>query len=671
MNTTDINDDQILARLRGALDEVTAHSGDSAMVPLRSNPTRSHALRWVAAAAAVVALIGAIAWTVGRDNGAVDVADSTVGPPTSDTTPPTTPATVPADPQMRYFLSTADLVPETPGTTTIDSEGDVLMAWALGADPAAGLLTLQASATTDDVDPADTYTRVVDGTNLYFSGHGIEPDEFRRIADSVVAGSGLPWVLPEPGWEVLAVGEPTGTSVIRRYSNAVGMVTLGESPYNGEWSVMATADSITGVEVAGQLGWMATNTNGEFTMVMWRLPDEINWATMYIESTFADRAAGLIAAVVDTMTAEPAQPVDPPAQAGWLLVPGNPLTPRSNALGVWTGSEALLFGGIPMAGCPPNADCGSPGFAELRDGAAFDPATGAWRSLTSAPFPVSGGASSMVVDESVYVLANRTGYVDGEGGFARYNVATDAWTGLSLPPGDRLYWRLTAAGDTVAAFAGSDEQGAVTDWIFDAATDSWTALPDDPLGPSFDRMIASVGNHLYLFARDLVPDPNSEVPSLMRVARLDLRTSQWELLADSDVIGGSNPLVVGELIVFPTTGSADGGQVNNWGRSYPYGGIYDTATDTWSALPDPAADGGFVGAGAIDAGGGAYGSAQGGVLDVQTGQWIEIPVLTYDDSTDVLGQTIVSMGRTLLVFGGEWWGNDGGHVISDTLAWTP
>jgi hypothetical protein len=669
MNPTDTSDVHIIARLRGALDEVTAPPTGGSMVPLRANSTRESPVRSIAAAAAAVALVGAITWVVGRDEGAVDVADTTDAPPTSDTTPTT--ATVPEGLRMRYILSTADLAPEAPGRVTIDPQGVAHLAWALGGDPALGLLTLQASVVPLDLDPAGTYTRVVDGINLYFAGYGLAAEELARLADSVVAGSGLPWVLPQPEWEVLALGEPSGVGVVRRFGNATGLVTLGESPYNGEWTLMATADSITGVQVAGQPGWRATNTNGGFTVVMWRLPDGINWATLQIESTLADRVDALIAAVVDTIAGSPAQPADPPEQDGWASVPDNPLTPRSNALGLWTGTEALVFGGDPEAWCPLNADCVPPTFTRLRDGAAFDPASRTWRAIAPAPFPVSTAASAVVVEQSVFVLATPTGFVDGAGGFARYDVVTDTWTELAMPPGDSQYELVAVAGATVLAFGGSDERGAVTDWMFDPATDSWTALPDDPLGPSFDRMMATVGPNLYLFARDLVPNPGSKEPSLMRTARFDLRTSQWELLAASEVIGGSSPVVVGDLIAFPTTGSADGGQVNNWGRSYTFGGIYDTTADTWSALPEPAADGGFNGAGAIDAEGGTYESANGRVLDVSAAQWIEIPPLTYADGADVFGQTIVAMGRTLLVVGGEWWGNDGGHVISDALAWTP
>jgi hypothetical protein len=38
----------------------------------------------------------------------------------------------------------------------------------------------------------------------------------------------------------------------------------------------------------------------------------------------------------------------------------------------------------------------------------------------------------------------------------------------------------------------------------------------------------------------------------------------------------------------PSVGSADGGDVNNWGRqSYPFGGVLDPEAAEWKPLPDP------------------------------------------------------------------------------------
>ncbi len=43
------------------------------------------------------------------------------------------------------------------------------------------------------------------------------------------------------------------------------------------------------------------------------------------------------------------------AVSGWRELPGSPLSPRVQALGLWTGEEALIIGGSDTP-CPPNAD---------------------------------------------------------------------------------------------------------------------------------------------------------------------------------------------------------------------------------------------------------------------------------------------------------------------------
>ena len=40
-----------------------------------------------------------------------------------------------------------------------------------------------------------------------------------------------------------------------------------------------------------------------------------------------------------------------------------------------------------------------------------------------------------------------------------------------------------------------------------------------------------------------------------------------------------SPADEGGLLWNPSLGGADGGQVNNWGRAYPYGGVFDARAD--------------------------------------------------------------------------------------------
>ena len=94
-----------------------------------------------------------------------------------------------------------------------------------------------------------------------------------------------------------------------------------------------------------------------------------------------------------------------------------------------------------------------------------------------------------------------------------------------------------------------------------------------------------VDGRLILTAKDLVPSPGADGPALVRLAELDPTMTTWTVLPDSEVIG-SDPVEAGARLVFPDVGSADGGGVGNWGRSYPMGAIYDPEAGTWEPLPE-------------------------------------------------------------------------------------
>ncbi len=357
---------------------------------------------------------------------------------------------------------------------------------------------------------------------------------------------------------------------------------------------------------------------------------------------------------------------------GWVSVPPGPLSPRAGAVGVWTGAEVLVVGGEPEPWCPPSADCTPPGFASLVDGAVYDPATETWRTIADAPLPLSGFTSPVVVDDAVYLLARgASGRPGAEDGFLRYMISEDRWEQPASPPGDLGGYLLVGVPGTVVAYRGSDETGDWPDSVFDVAAGAWEELPADPFSPSYDRQMAVVGDGLYLFAKDVVPNPNGDRPSLARVARYDLSADGgWEVLSDSEILGTWSPATIGTEIVFPWPGEADGGRVGNWGRAYPYGGSYDTETDTWFALPEPSRDDGFAIAGVFDSGTAAYLDVRGSALDLARNEWIEIPDVPGGDD-ETFNRTIVAAGEALFAFGGESWADPGGRVLDTAHLWTP
>lgn len=301
--------------------------------------------------------------------------------------------------------------------------------------------------------------------------------------------------------------------------------------------------------------------------------------------------------------------------AGWEQLPPSPLSPRGRAVLVDLGDAGLLVvGGDMVADCRDMRDAPADEEASgqssgassgptvlsastlscvaperdprLSDGAILDSPTGEWRRTADAPAPLSDLSTGVVIGDTVYFWSWPSVATNGptEGTWMSYDVSDDAWTRLAAPPS--AYLRVVRAGDRILGFHGSEERGPVRDLVYDPATDSWSELARDPLSPSFDRFMVWTGREVVLLANELVPNPGSERPSLVRAAAYDPGTEQWRRLQDSETVGGYDTWWwSGGRVVNAVQRSSDGGETNNWGRDYPYGGVLDPATGEWSALP--------------------------------------------------------------------------------------
>ncbi len=365
------------------------------------------------------------------------------------------------------------------------------------------------------------------------------------------------------------------------------------------------------------------------------------------------------------------------SSGSWKQLRDPPLSARESALGLWMEGEALIFGGSDADPCPPSAGCVAPTDPPLRDGAAFDLARQAWRRLAPAPVGFSF-AEGVVVRGAAYILTNgEPGRPHAPPAFLRYRSAEDDWTQLRFPPGDGNR-SIVATDEYVVAFSTSDEGGRIPDLVFDPATGEWARLPDDPLPRSFDRTMAWSGRELVLFAHELVPQPGAREPSLVIAAALDLDSRTWRRLPDSEMLGqGARWFNLDGRLIFPALGSADGGEVSNWGRSYPQGGILDPRLGTWSTLPAPPAgvDASAreeVAAGIVAGREADYFGHRGWILDAVAQEWTAIPPLDHDEPL-ITGRSVTAAGRDMLVFGGIRWGEETmqGELMTDAWIWSP
>lgn len=291
-------DDEVIARLRSALDEMTAdsHGLVAADAP---RPTVS-AARWMAVAAAVVLVIGAVtAIAINRGN-APDVA--TV-PTELSTTTPTEPTLIRVETPW-FRLAAADLLPSERVHEQCCQEPEVNLAWSNGN--AYLMLAAYSKPGTTSVDPVGPATQLeTDSAILTFRSFGLTDDERAALADKVVPGSGLPYVLPVDGWNLIALGQaPTNAGLVQAYtplnndplSSYLPTVEMRVGGYRGELSLLGAFPDPQPITVAGYDGWKVTEDDGTVS-ALWDVGDGY-WATLRIDAKLADRADALIIGVV-------------------------------------------------------------------------------------------------------------------------------------------------------------------------------------------------------------------------------------------------------------------------------------------------------------------------------------------------------------------------------------
>lgn len=305
-----IDDATVIARLRSALDEVArtpaagtggadGHDDDGGFgpPPYRLRATSPFATgdrrRWLAAAAAIVVLVGATVWALtGRhpsdqqDPAATvppTVLDTTSGTegvpgPTSTIDPNDVASTVPAsqpigaeptsalptttiEPVPAWFSITDPSLTAGPVTTTpASTDRSVVQSWTVTtASGGRGFLTVGVFASpftldgdfdTTPIDVAEGTAQLFvplgtdgtsmtygyqatwtrsDGSEWFFRSQGLTTDELAALVRQAVPGSGLPIVIPDPSTAVISTGVRTGAFVEQEYT--------GEG-LNGEGTVL-------------------------------------------------------------------------------------------------------------------------------------------------------------------------------------------------------------------------------------------------------------------------------------------------------------------------------------------------------------------------------------------------------------------------------------------------
>lgn len=285
-----MNDEELVARLRSALDEIVATPNDpfdeprGPLVGVRSTSTRMTAARWMATAAAVVLVAGGVTAMVVRRSGdhpgtapLPSSLSTTATLDTTTTTPtPTTPTSLLLEFSNAAWYTLALGGDFTPGQVTIEScciprpapGPDSVVAWADMSGIEHGLLLLTDHRAGIDTPAALTYTYAA-----------MTAARAAALEAQVVPGAGLPYVLPDPSMRFVASGMGgAGALVSQTYTSGGSQVGLAVGDYRGQLDAL-THGELHSISVAATTGYRADDDLG--TTVVWQTPAG-TWATLHI-----------------------------------------------------------------------------------------------------------------------------------------------------------------------------------------------------------------------------------------------------------------------------------------------------------------------------------------------------------------------------------------------------
>jgi hypothetical protein len=283
-----------------------------------------------------------------------------------------------------------------------------------------------------------------------------------------------------------------------------------------------------------------------------------------------------------------------PTTGTWKTLPKSPLSPRAGSAGVWTGAEAIFWGGY-----APTADGDF-----YSDGAAYDPSTGRWRWLSPSPLSPREGASVFWTGTEMLVFggsqANDKTLDDG----AVYRPSTNSWSRLpALPPvpgatlvGATVVWTgrqlLVWPTYEVISYPSPDSvstRATQRSFAWTPGTSSWRQLPNPPSDVfTYGAHAVWTGRQaLFVGGSDCLPGEScAALVYGIPLATYDPTTATWGSAPGNLVATHSGPVVwTGRALVALNQGAAE------TGPSGPIlapgdGAVFDPGRDRWQTLSD-------------------------------------------------------------------------------------
>lgn len=277
---------------------------------------------------------------------------------------------------------------------------------------------------------------------------------------------------------------------------------------------------------------------------------------------------------------------------------------------VWTGSEAIFWGGWPQA--EGTIGVGNP----TGRGAGYDPDSESWRELAEAPISPRAGHFAAWTGSEMLIwggYSQRGIAVDG----AAYDPVTDTWRDLAPAPSD---WTAPLGTDddlppSASAWTGSDwviafeeRDATVRLAAYDPSSDEWRQLPSAAGSTTDGIELAWTGTELVLVTFEdiwrLIPAGSgwervSNPPGPWSLAQGSAVSSDGQLVLIVDATGPADQRASLAIrnsqngswrLLPPPPARTEGTMVASDGRHLLWLGsdvAYDTVNETWLAVPIP------------------------------------------------------------------------------------
>ncbi len=274
--------------------------------------------------------------------------------------------------------------------------------------------------------------------------------------------------------------------------------------------------------------------------------------------------------VVSTATASP-----------WISLPTDPRGVRHSAAVVWTGTEAIAFGGRDESGTAHD------------DAAAYNPASGTWRIVSGQAVGPSSPVNVLAVwagDRALLIGGEQPTGGQLKSGATAYVPATDSWSVVASPPLSFVTDRSPAAWTGAELLVWPGDVGTdVAPEAYDPATDEWRVLPVPPVQSRQQAASVWTGSEWIVWGGT---GANGE---LADGAAYNPATNSWRELSGSPLGARRVRAVWTGTEMLLAAGSSGGSPVSGDGEmALSDGAAYDPSTDTWRSLTPGFAHPGFL-----------------------------------------------------------------------------